>query len=191
MVTQPEQDIAFWQDRIGKDEVLLWHGRPSANLHFGIETLATGIFALIVTGAFLGVGVVFESAGLASKWLLMLIGMAIGLLIMLVFPLIDMRARRHTRYALSDKKAYTDEPLRRSRVPADDTGWPLTKPDMVRLKGRSPHSVYFANRPDLTKHATAEARFDPGFDVGFRQISDAKDLFAMVQDVARKNAGQS
>ena len=47
--------------KLEPNEPLLWEGRPDPKLHFGIETIATAIFALIVIAACTGVGWLISS----------------------------------------------------------------------------------------------------------------------------------
>jgi hypothetical protein len=164
-------------------EVVLWRGRPRADLHFGIETIATLVFALVLCCAASAAGLLIGPAlGLGWGWF-GAAGIAAGAALVLGFAMLDRARRRRTRYALTTRRAFVHGPLRGTRVAQDNDGWVIDDPARLRLHGRSIGSISFAKRPDLRSNLSP--RFRTAFDVGFERIEDAAKVYQMMQAIAR------
>lgn len=178
----------YWTPLLADDEKLLWSGVPHGDLHFGVETIATGIFGVIVIAASYGVGLLLTSVSGGSPWPIVGIGVLVAGAIMLLFPILDMIARRNSLYAVTNRRAFIHNRFRRTRMGADTDGWPLTKPEKITLKVGPPDTIYFAVRAKASKIGTIEGKFDPGFDVGFVRINDGETVYNLMVSIAEANA---
>lgn len=170
------------------DEKILWQGRPRADLHFGVDTYVTAIFGIVVIAACLGVGWLINSVNGNPIWPFTLFGIVIAGLIVMIFPLLDQRQRAVTRYALTTRRAFINNPRNRQRIPQDTDGWVLDDPDKIILRSGPPDTVFFATKEIWDKEG--QFRRSSIVDIGFLRIDDGAQLFAMMQDVARNNKGQ-
>jgi len=172
---------------LGDDERVIWRGAPAQGVRLGVEAIALGIFALVITAAGAGMGFVLSAVGIAPVWLCALAGLALGGVIMAGFLAYDARLRARTHYLLTTHRAFVFEPLRGNRLPQDQFGWPIDAPDAVTLQPGQPGSVLFAKRPDLGQSKT---RKHVPWTVGFKLIDDAEAVAAMLRQVAAENAAR-
>lgn len=148
---------------LADDETLLWEGRPDAKLRFGMETLATGIFAAALVLACLGLATVINRADPGTFWVILTPGLVIGAITMLAYPLVDSARRRKTTYRLSNKRAFINQ-----------TAYPIPPLDQLIYRNGTPPTIYF----------TTDGQKRQPKDIGFERISDARDVFIMMRDRA-------
>jgi hypothetical protein len=148
-------------------ETVLWEGRPDTKLRFGIETMATSIFAVAMVLACLGLATVINRSYPDTFWLIFAPGLLVGVFIVMAYPLIDSAVRRKTRYRLTDKHAY---------IQGHRSGYPIPQLDDLIYRNGTPPTIFFA-----TKGRGRQAK-----DIGFERITDAKDVFLMLRDRAKE-----
>ena len=96
---------------LADDETILWEGQPDTKLRFGMETLATGIFAGAMILACLGLATVINRSDPGTFWLILAPGVGVGAMIVLAYPLFDSAMRRKTSYRLTNKRAFILGPM--------------------------------------------------------------------------------
>lgn len=167
---------------LAPDETILWEGRPDTGLRFGIETVATGIFAGALVLACLGLATVINRSAPGMFWQIFAPGLAAGVLIVLAYPLLDRFYRSRTRYVLTNKRGFVFGPGKGIKVPGDTAGFPIPTPDRVTYDPGPPGSVYFARRPTTRKSNVRKS----GRDVGFARIADADKVYKILRKLAEQ-----
>ena len=154
-------------------EEILWEGKPDIKLRFGMETMATGIFAVAMILACLGLATVIDRSVPGLYWPIFAPGVILGAIIVLTYPLIDSAARRKTSYRLTNKKAYI------ARSKQTQEGYPIPPLDDLIYRSGTPPTIYFAAFPIPGKpHQTR--------DIGFERIADARDVFIQMRRLAKE-----
>ncbi|GEM_PF-2348417 len=166
-------------------EQIIWEGRPRADLHFGVDTYVTAIFGLVVIAACIGIGWIIKSVNGNAIWPFTLFGIAIAALIVLIFPWLDQRQRRVTRYALTNRRAFINNPRNRQTIAQDKDGWVVDDPDAIILKSGPPDTVFFASKK--VWDTSGSLRIASYVDIGFLRIEDGRHVFELLQNVARAN----
>jgi len=151
------------------DETVLWQGQPDAKLRFGISTMATGIFAVALILACLGLATVIDRANTGSYWAILAPGIIAGLVIVLAMPVIDSLIRYNTRYRLTNQRMVIAKP-----VGVKWASYDIPALDDLIYRNGTPPSIYFASR------ATGGKRTD----IGFERIADARDVFIQMRKLA-------
>lgn len=123
---------------------VLWEGRPDTRLRFGLETMATGIFAVAMVMGCLGIATVVDRSVPGVFWSILAPGLIIAAVIILTPPMLDSRRRRRTRYRLT-----TDE-VSITRGSAVST-YPIPPANQLLLRGEAPKTITLGhdrrNRP--------------------------------------------
>ncbi|MFT4700411.1 MAG: hypothetical protein ACI9ND_002784 [Yoonia sp.] len=163
---------------LADDEMILWEGQPDTKLRFGMETLATGIFAGAMMLACLGLATVIDRSDPGNFWLIFAPGVCISAAIVLAYPLIDSMKRRKTSYRLTNKRALILGPSGGTET----DGYPIPRMDDLIYRSGTPPTIYFSDHPIPGK--TRQTR-----DVGFERIADAKKVFIMMRDLSKKLHG--
>ena len=163
------------------DETILWEGRPDTKLRFGIETMATGIFAVALILACLGLATVIDRATPGYFWVILLPGIGIGAVIVLAYPVIESLARRATHYRLTNKRAIVRGPKGKATTEQSQNGYPIPPVEDLIYRDGTPPSIYFAARH--TKKGPKGRRIN--HDVGFERIAEARSVFPMMLDAAK------
>ncbi|MEJ6396868.1 hypothetical protein [Yoonia sp. 208BN28-4] len=156
-------------------ETILWEGRPDTRPRFGIETVATGIFAGALVLAALGLATVIDRSEPGLFWPILLPGLILGAVIVLAYPLFDSAQNRGTRYVLTNQRALIIGRKNPHRTAHDREGYPIPAPDALIYQAGNPPSIYFGRR-STSKHSYT--------DVGFERISDANDVYPVMRDLA-------
>lgn len=162
------------------DETILWDGSPDTRLRFGIETMATGIFAVALILACLGLATVIDRSEPGYFWPILLPGVGLGAIIVLAYPVIDSLARRATRYRLTTERAIIRGPLAGIKTEQSENGYPIPPLNELIYKDGNPPSIFFGTRP--TNKGPKGRRVTR--DVGFERIADAREVFIMLRDRA-------
>lgn len=166
-----------WKGLLAPREQVLWKGRPSAGLRFGTETVATGIFAVILMLIAGGLGMMLEPDMPGAFAMLFWPALAVGVLIVLAYPFYESALRRRQSYVLTDKRAFLLGRHPGVQLPGDTEGFPIPPADRIKLIG---NNVYFARRPLRSSKAPKRVSRD----IGFLRISEA----ARVHDMMRRHA---
>ena len=156
---------------LGEGETILWEGKPDTKLRFGMETIATGIFAVAMILACLGLATVIDRSVPGLFWTILTPGVLLGTIVVLAYPLIDSAARRKTSYRLTNKKAYVAKPKQTHR------GYPIPPLDDLIYRNGTPPTIYFATQSIPGKPNQAR-------DIGFERIVDARDVFIQMRQLA-------
>lgn len=163
-------------------ETILWEGAPDTKLRFGIETMATGIFAVALILACLGLATVIDRSEPGYFWPILLPGLLLGAVIVLAYPLIDSLTRRRTRYRLTNQRAFVRSPFGGPKTERLENGYPIPPLDDLIYRDGSPPSIYLAIR--ATRSGPKERRIPR--DVGFERIEEARDVFVIMRDASEK-----
>lgn len=139
-------------------EEVLWDGRPNTGLRFGLETMATGIFAVAMVLGCLGIATVVERSVPGVYWTVLGPGLVLGAIIVLTPPLLDSRKRGKTRYRITNQRIHI---LQGGSV---DT-YPIPPANQLQLRGETPKTITLGhnrrNRPiNLERLPDADAVFD-------------------------------
>lgn len=152
-------------------ETILWEGRPDTKLRFGMETMATGIFALALVLGCLGIATVVERTMPGVYWQVLLPGLILGLGIVMTFPLLDTLKRGRTTYAISNKRII----IKNGRA---QKNYAIPPADQLILRGDAPPTLTFGrarnNRP-----------------LSLERIGDGPKALEILQDLAQKRAASS
>ena len=162
------------------DETILWEGKPDTKLRFGIETMATGIFAVALVLACLGLATVIDRSDPGTFWVILAPGLCIGAIIVLAYPVIDSFARRATQYRLTTQRAYIRGPHGGPKTDKSENGYPIPPLDELIYRAGTPPSIYFATRPTNTGPKGRRITRD----VGFERIAQAREVFIMMRERA-------
>lgn len=154
-------------------ETILWEGKPDTKLRFGIETMATGIFAVAMILACLGLATVIDRSVPGLFWLILAPGIVLGAIIVFAFPLFDSVKRRKTSYRLTNKKAYVAGPKQAQK------GYPIPPLDDLIYRNGTPPTIYFAAAPPSGKPNQAP-------DMVFERVADARDVFIQMRQAAEE-----
>jgi hypothetical protein len=166
------------------DEEILWEGKPDPGFHFGVVGFVALVFGLIVVGAAWGFLLLLGPEADAVFWQILLGATVIAIALTFLFPYLDMRARRDTRYLLTDRRAFVWQPRQANRVPQDSHGWPINLKTKIRYRPGDPGTIYFGIRP--APHHNGIAAPTAGFDVGFERISEAEAVYHLMTEITRK-----
>ncbi|MDQ7069197.1 MAG: hypothetical protein Q9M48_00330 [Rhodobacterales bacterium] len=139
----------------------------------------------MVIAACIGVGWIINSVNDIAIWPFTLFGIAIAALIVLIFPWLDQRQRRVTRYALTNRRAFINNPRNRQTIAQDQDGWVINDPEAIILKSGPPDTVFFASKK--VWDTSGSLRIASYVDIGFLRIEDGKHVFELLQNVAREN----
>lgn len=156
---------------LSNNETILWEGKPDTKLRFGMETMATGIFAVALILACFGLATVIDRSYPGSFWPILAPGFVIGAAAVLVLPLIDSAKRRKTAYRLTSHNAYIAGPKQSN----DST--PIPPLDDLIYRDGTPPSIYFARRP-------VQGQRGKYADIGFERIAEARDVFILMRERA-------
>lgn len=151
------------------DETILWQGRPDAKLRFGITTMATGIFAVTLVLACLGLATVIDRANTGSYWGILAPGIIAGVAIVMAMPVIDSLIRYYTRYRLTNQRMLIAKPVGTKRASYD-----IPALDDLIYRNGTPPSIFFSSRTSGRKRT----------DIGFERITDARDVFIQMRKLA-------
>jgi len=149
---------AFPQNDPG--EATLWEGQPDTGLRFGLETMATGIFAVALVLGCLGIATVVDRSVPGVFWRVMGPGLIIGTIVILTPPLLDRRKRQRTRYRITSHRVHI---LRAGSVAT----YPNPPAPQLILRGEAPKTITLGhdrrNRP-----------------INLERLPDADDVFALL-----------
>ena len=148
-------------------ETVLWDGKPDTKLRFGMETMATGIFAVTLILACLGMATVIERSMPGNYWTILGPGLILGIVIALVFPVRDSRKRGRTAYRLTNKRAII-------RVGDTSHIYAIPAHDQIILRGEDPKTV------TLGRHANNRP-------LSFERIADGDAVYALLQGLATQD----
>lgn len=127
-----------------KNETVLWDGRPDTRLRFGLETMATGIFAMAMVLGCLGLATVIDRSSPGVYWTILGPGLILGLAVVLTFPILDSLKRARTRYRLTDQRIV----IQRGNL---NRSYPIPPAVQIQLRGTAPQTITFGhdrrNRP--------------------------------------------
>ena len=149
-------------------------------MRFGIETVATGIFAGALVLAALGMATVIDRSVAGMFWSILSPGVMFGLVIVLAYPLLDRFQNRNTRYILTNKRAFVLGRKNPMMNDYDRSGYPIPAPENLIYQSGSPPSIFFGRR-GLGKRTAGTARYT---DVGFERIADADKVYPMMRDLS-------
>lgn len=153
------------------DEKLVWEGKPDTKLRFGMETLATGIFAGALILACLGLATVIDRSDPGTYWAILAPGLIVGALIVLVLPVLDSAKRKRTTYQLTNMRAVIHGPRHGGT-------YPIPPIDQLIYRNGTPPTIYFARQPIAGKRGQFH-------DIGFERITQAKDVFITMRDLSK------
>lgn len=136
---------------------VLWEGRPDTGLRFGLETMATGIFAVAMVLGCLGIATVVDRSVPGVFWTVLGPGLIIAAVVILTPPLLDSRKRRKTHYRL------TTDDVSITRGSGVST-YPIPPANQILLRGEHPKTITLGhdrrNRPiNLERLDDADAVF--------------------------------
>jgi hypothetical protein len=152
-------------------ETILWEGKPDTKLRFGMETMATGIFAMAMILACLGLATVIDRSEPGLFWPILAPGLIIGAVIVFAPPLIDSAKRRKTSYRLTNKMAFVVS------AKQTHTGYPIPPLNDLIYRNGTPPTIYFAAHPTAGRKSRAPY-------VVFERIADARDVFIQMRQAA-------
>ena len=149
-------------------ERILWEGQPDTGLRFGLETMATGIFALALTLGCLGIATVVDRSVPGVFWTILGPGLVIAAIIVLTPPLLDRRKRQRTRYRITSQRILI---LRASALAT----YPIPPANQLLLRGETPKTITLGhdrrNRP-----------------INLERLHDADTVFALLTNTAARAA---
>ena len=145
------------------NETVLWEGQPDTKLRFGLETMATGLFAAALILACLGLATVINRSIPGSFWAIFAPGVVVAAIVVLFVPWMDSRKRGRTAYRLTNKRAII-------QVGTANQSYALPKPEALVLRDGTPPTVTFARLPGNRR-------------VSFERISDGVQVHDMMRDL--------
>lgn len=136
---------------------VLWEGRPDTGLRFGLETMATGIFAVALILGCLGIATVVDRNVPGVFWTILGPGLFIGAAVVLIPALLDSRKRAKTRYRITAQEVLITGPQ-------GARSYPIPPAAQLQLRGEAPKTITLGhdrrNRPiNLERLADADAVF--------------------------------
>ncbi len=151
------------------DEEILWEGRPDTKLRFGMATMATGIFAVALVLACLGLATVIDRANTGSYWAILAPGIVVGVVIVFAGPVVDSLTRYNTRYRLTNQRMLITKP-----IGVRSASYPIPPLDDLIYRNGTPPSIYFATQINGRTST----------DIGFERIADAREVFIQMRKLA-------
>lgn len=143
---------------------VLWEGRPDTRLRFGLESMATGIFAVAMVLGCLGIATVVDRSVPGVFWTVLGPGLIIAVIVVLTPPLLDSRKRGRTRYRL------TNDEVSITRGTSVVT-YPIPPASQLLLRGEHPKTITLGhdrrNRP-----------------INLERLVDAEQVFALLTEHA-------
>lgn len=146
------------------EEKVLWEGQPDTQLRFGMETMATGIFAIALVLACLGMATVINRSMPGNFWVIFGPGLIVGAIIVLIVPWLDSRKRARTRYRLTNKRAII-------QIGQTGNSYPIPTSNVLMLRDGDPPTVTFAQLPGNRR-------------ISFERIADAAHVHQLMQELA-------
>lgn len=146
------------------EETVIWEGRPDTKLRFGIETMATGIFAVALVLACLGMATVINRSMPGNFWIIFGPGLVFGAVIVLFVPWLDSRKRGRTRYRLTNQRAII-------QISQSSKSYAIPHPEALALRAGNPPTVTFAQLPGNRR-------------ISFERIHDGPEVHQLMRDLA-------
>lgn len=177
----PDSPVS-WAPLLDPDEYILWQGRPDGGLHLkGSNLLISGLGVGFIAFSFFWIAMAFSFPGTQSNplgWLFPMFGLpfvAVGLWLVFGVHVVDVRKRRRSIYALTNKRALigTDFGTRRLK------SHPISKDTALELRPGPPDTVIFAV---VERHNDDETRVE---EIGFEYIADGARVYEMIRKVQR------
>jgi hypothetical protein len=166
-----------WAAWLDPGERILWEGRPDGAFHVGIGNLVGTVFGLFFTGFSIFWMTMAAQAG-GFFWMFGLIFFFVGLGVAGNALFGNTWKRRHSWYALSNRRAFiaTDLPFVGRRL----NSWPVTAETMIEFDEGERSSLWFARETRRrSKGGTYTVRH------GFERIADGRAVLALLRRVQR------
>ncbi|MDH5451828.1 MAG: hypothetical protein OEY05_09325 [Paracoccaceae bacterium] len=186
MTTAPRED---WEELLDPEEQLLWVGTPASGIRFTPKAIGTSVFGLFVFGF-----AIFWTVGAATPFLQGLTGgMPQGAgWFFIFFPLFglpfiaagyymvigqyfrDARQRRHTRYALTNRRALITSWAGKRTLKS----FPIGPTSVVDYQPGPEATIYFAT--EVTKDSDGDTNSER---IGFEHVPDGDAAYAIIRRI--------
>lgn len=187
-----------WGHYLDSDETLLWQGAPSAGLRFARSDLVPAIIGIVLLGY-----LVFWSGMAASMSALAQIGQGMGMAsgvgpglvmvpIMFALPLVAIAGylilgrplvaayrRRHTRYALTDRRAI----VAHSAFGRSLRSYPIERDTLIDYRPGREATIWVAEEE---RRGAKGRRYTVKH--GFEFIPDGDEVYRLMRQIQRRNA---
>ncbi|MDJ0826402.1 MAG: hypothetical protein QNJ16_12930 [Rhodobacter sp.] len=168
---------ADWSGVLRDGETVLWQGRPAPTLRFRIKSPVQAFQAVFFAG--FGVAWIAMTRPVpVPVWPFGLIFLGLGLYQAVGVQVWDAYLRRHTRYALTDRRAVIA-----TRPPWGDrrlSDYAIAGDTVLDFDGADPGTIWFAHRTRNFGRSGEER-----LSVGFELIPEARKVYGLMRDVQR------
>jgi hypothetical protein len=165
-----------WEDYLDPGERLLWQGAPASGLRFTPDGLAMSAFGAFFLGisVFIAFAGIMAGGGMGAVFSLFTTPfILVGLWLVVGHWFFDAYKRKHSRYALTTKRAI----IARSVMGRKMLSYEIGRHSPISLVEGNLDTVNFDRRTYLTKNGTKTVL------IGFRFIKDGREVFRMLQDI--------
>ena len=166
-----------WKGLLDPDKRLLWQGQPSGKARFEYSN-PFGVVFLIVMIAF-PLHALLTNPIKDEVFALFLI-VAVGLYLLVGVPVTAAFERRHTFFALTDKRALI---WRKKRAKQNLASFPISTDTPVKLDEGRPRAIWFGVDPN--QQQVGSGRYRPA---GFERLDNPRDGYQLLRTVQRGEA---
>lgn len=163
-----------WDSILGKDERIIWQGRPSPKFKFHPRMIFFVLFGLFFAGfALVWMGLTATAGGFI--WMIGIVHFSVGIGLVISTLFKPSYTRRRTWYTLSNKRGYIATALPfvgrklRSYAIGPGTG--------IEFAQGNPPSIHFGTRAVRRNNRTVQ---EPH---GFEYIADAPEVMRLIRDL--------
>lgn len=176
-----------WDGVLGKDEVILWQGRPDTGVIIGPAQIGAAVFGLFFSG-FAAFWMLMASMAGGYFWMFGLIHFFAGIGVMCGPVIYSVWRRRHSWYTLTNRRAFiaTDIPFKGRELASWTIGPEMS---LIYRPGRLA-TIYFSKMVKRTDKGTSTTQ------IGFERITDGDEVYRLFRDtqqarIAAKEAGNT
>jgi len=167
-----------WEDYLDTDEKLLWKGAPAKGLRLSGSGLVLSFFGFFFLAfALFWIGMAASmNGGSGMEAVFPLFGVPfvlIGLWLVAGHWFFDAYKRKHSRYALTNKRALIARTVYGRRMER----YPIERSNQIRLISGKLDTVYFAQKTYRSKNGTQVKN------IGFRFIHDGQAVYDLLRKV--------
>lgn len=177
--------VESWAHYLDPDETLLWQGAPGTGVRFGGADIAVGLFGCVFLAfalfwtfmaATLGGG-----TGTPVDWAFPLFGLpfvAVGAFLVFGRPFWNAHVRRHTRYALTGRRAI----VARSAWGRSLKSYPIDEDTQIDYRPGREATIWFAQEE---RRGNKGRRYTVKH--GFEFIADGDEVYRLMRQIQRRD----
>ncbi len=163
-----------WTGLLDKDEEVLWQGAPKVRVRIEWDSPMHPFFFLFFTG-FSVFWMVMASKGPGPFWMFGLIFFGVGIYNLVLVHFWKANVRRNTHYTLTNKRAFiaTKSAWKGKQLQS----YPIRSDTTLGLSEGDLTTITFATTTKVVNRQTVQV------DVGFEDIEDGRDVYAMIRQI--------